>query len=122
MGGGGYYRNLRYLKQAHGRRVEGGGFTAKGEAIAFSLAIICLLLTFFSADNLKLLEFTKPKWTDHAAVLQLHDKAKKMRRRCIVAATILLNKSHNHQQAVQGPVVQKPVNANLGLKVDQGFC
>ena len=24
--------------------------------------------------------------------------------------------------SVQGPVVQKPVNANLGLKVNQGFC
>ena len=23
---------------------------------------------------------------------------------------------------VQGPVVQKPVNANLGLKVNQDFC
>ena len=45
--GGGYYRNLPYLKQAHGRRVEGGGFTEKGEAIAFSLAIICFFLTFF---------------------------------------------------------------------------
>ena len=26
------------------------------------------------------------------------------------------------KRSTQGPVVQKPVNANLGLKVNRGFC
>ena len=34
----------------------------------------------------------------------------------------LENKRWQNQFAIQGPVVQKPVNDNLGLKFNQGFC